>query len=76
MIGTLESKFFISEEEAVGIIERNIDDLTSKIDAASSMSTQSQTGATNIQPDDCLLPGGPPCIQCNGPDPFCQCCQC
>lgn len=75
-VDTLQSDFFISEEEALEIINDNMDEIMSKIDASSVVSTESQSGATNVQEDDCLLPGGPPCIQCNGPNPFCQCCQC
>lgn len=71
----LESPFFLSEEEALQVIESNMEDLLSKIDANSAMSSESRTGATNIQPEDCLIPGGPPCIQCNG-EAGCQCCEC
>lgn len=70
----LESPFFLSEAEAVALIDSNMDDIRSKIDATSGQnSNESSANATNKEP-----PGNNPCDD-NTFYPgvsSCNCCLC
>ena len=67
---TVESPFFVSEEEALKIIDDNMEYIKSKLDASSGQAPdQSSAG----DPASTYSPGNSPCA---GDGPNCQCCLC
>lgn len=74
----IESPFFISEDEALKIIEKNMEDIMGRLDASSGQSpNQSASGSTGVDVGSNPCPGPSPDPTEFDPNPTsCQCCLC